>query len=250
MLCSIFGNIKIVSLPKFELIWTMGSVSRMLLISPNFSLALWPRTNRSSEKPHFLVDGWPIGQFSTWSRSCWWFVNLEFRKSARCLTFCFRTTKWLPPPTSSTCTLSTRPMWTSLGRYPTRTTRGLSKAATRSPTTGTTGMRIGRTMVTGSLTSWSSTAKHLEPDPTLSSSGTSVRAGVRRSREQTTSSNCQILRTTGGAQSGSTATEEWYRYDDTSITQSSFSQRVCSAIQILNECFFQVHNIVFLFVCI
>ena len=83
MLCSIFGNIKIVSLPKFELIWTMGSVSRMLLISPNFSLALWPRTNRSGKKPHFLVNGWPIGQFSTWSRPCWWFVNLEFRKSAR-----------------------------------------------------------------------------------------------------------------------------------------------------------------------
>ena len=57
MLCSIFGNIKIVSLPKFELIWTMGSVSRMLLISPNFSLALWPRTNRSGKKPHFLVNG-------------------------------------------------------------------------------------------------------------------------------------------------------------------------------------------------
>ena len=63
MLCSIFGNIKIVSLPKFELIWTMGSVTRMLLISPNFSLALWPRTNRSGEKPHFLVNGWPTGLF-------------------------------------------------------------------------------------------------------------------------------------------------------------------------------------------
>ena len=57
MLCSIVGNLKIVSLPKFELIWTMGSVSRMLLISPNFSLALWPRTNRSSKKPHFPKDG-------------------------------------------------------------------------------------------------------------------------------------------------------------------------------------------------
>ena len=45
MLCSIFGNLKIVSLPKFELIWTMGSVSRMLLISPSFSLALWLETN-------------------------------------------------------------------------------------------------------------------------------------------------------------------------------------------------------------
>ena len=57
MLCSIVGNVKIVSLPKFELIWTMGSVSRLLLISPNFSLALWPRTNRSSKKPHFPKDG-------------------------------------------------------------------------------------------------------------------------------------------------------------------------------------------------
>ena len=39
MLCFIVGNIKIVRLPKFELDWTMGSVSRRLLISPNFSLA-------------------------------------------------------------------------------------------------------------------------------------------------------------------------------------------------------------------
>ena len=164
---------------------------------------------------------------------------------------CFRTTKWVPPPTSSTFTLSTRPMWTSLGRCPTRTTRGLSKAATRSPTTGTTGMRIGRTMVPGSLTSWSFTAKLLEPDPTLSSSGTSDRAGVRRSREQTTSSNCQILRTTGGAQSGSTATEEWYRYDRHHINNTIFifkfwkrgeCECVCSEL-ILNEYFFQVHNI-------
>ena len=85
MLWSIFGNIKIVGLPKFELIWTMGSVSRMLLISPNFSLALWPMTNRSGEKPHFLVNGWPIGQFSNWSRPCWWIVNLGSRKSARWL---------------------------------------------------------------------------------------------------------------------------------------------------------------------
>ena len=43
MLCFIVGNIKIVRLPKFELDWTMGSVSRRLLISLNFSLALEPR---------------------------------------------------------------------------------------------------------------------------------------------------------------------------------------------------------------
>ena len=70
MLCSIVGNLKIVSLPKFELIWTIGSVSRMLLISPNFSLASGPRPNRSGKKPHFFVNGWPKGQFSTWSCPC------------------------------------------------------------------------------------------------------------------------------------------------------------------------------------
>ena len=36
--------------PKFELIWTTGSVSRRFLNSPHFSLALWPRPNRSSKK--------------------------------------------------------------------------------------------------------------------------------------------------------------------------------------------------------
>ena len=57
-LYSIVGTIKILSLPKFELIWTLGSVFRMLLVSPNFGLALLARSNRSREKPHFPKDAY------------------------------------------------------------------------------------------------------------------------------------------------------------------------------------------------
>ena len=57
MLCSIVGNLKIVSLAKFKLIWTMESVSRMLLICPNFSLALWPRPKQIQQTAS-LFQGW------------------------------------------------------------------------------------------------------------------------------------------------------------------------------------------------
>ena len=44
------------------------SVSRRLLISPDFPLRSGQGPNWSSEKNHFFADGWPIRQFWRWFR--------------------------------------------------------------------------------------------------------------------------------------------------------------------------------------